>query len=86
MNILDELGVDQDDFSWQELAVCQYLPDETKPLQIFFEDYLADENTRRIVDAMCETCPVRSACLDEGITNGEWGVYGGEYLEAGERK
>jgi hypothetical protein len=32
---------------------------------------------------MCLSCPVRKECLQAGVENNEWGVWGGVFLTAG---
>ena len=86
MTILEELNLDADTFRWEDLATCQYLPDETEPLKLFFENYLASDNARAVVNEMCATCPVKDACLDAGMESKSTGVFGGHYLENGEIK
>lgn len=86
MSILDELNVDIETFTWADLATCQYLPDEVEPRRFFFEDFLASEEVRNIVTEMCDTCPVREACLEYGVSHKSQGVWGGVYLEDGRAK
>jgi hypothetical protein len=49
----------------------------------FFEKYEDDTEHRRKVDAMCASCPVRKQCFAVGVSQKEWGVWGGVYLESG---
>lgn len=72
------LGVDLDDLEWQDLAVCQGVKTNK-----FYDDYESDVQTAYMVDQMCLSCPVMSACLSHGMDNSEWGVWGGIYLTSG---
>ena len=50
---------------------------------IFFDTYEEDEKLRPVVDKICLECPVLTTCFAVGISNKEWGVWGGVYLENG---
>lgn len=76
MSLLDELGIDPDDFTWQKLSTCQGA--ETN---LFFDKYEEDEVVREQIDAMCSVCPVRRECLISGLQEKEFGVWGGVYLD-----
>lgn len=87
MDILDQIGIDQEDFVWQDLALCQgivgkRLPngDADDPL---FENYESSVDAAKAVDEMCSRCPVRRQCLIAGIEGKEQGVWGGSYLVNG---
>lgn len=64
--------------AWKEHASCLNLD-----RNIFFEKYEENEPLRRAVDDLCKACPVRQACLGDGVSRQEWGVWGGVYLEKG---
>jgi len=112
MSILDDLGIDSDDFHWKDLASCRNAvqiivnnehgevmrteapgndirlkPGETKKLfDPMFDGYESDSPpypVRYAVDEMCRNCPVRQECLEEGLTNDGFGVWGGLYLSWG---
>ena len=68
----------QHDDKWRDNARC--LGFDTN---IFFDKYEEDEALRLAVDKMCSECPVRRMCLATGVSNKEWGVWGGVYLENG---
>lgn len=53
------------------------------PTNMFYEDYEADDNVARMVDEVCLSCPVMKQCLQRGMENNEWGVWGGIYLISG---
>ncbi|MEX1178864.1 MAG: WhiB family transcriptional regulator [Nitriliruptor sp.] len=55
---------------WRADAACRELD-----IEIFFA---VDEASQREAIAVCETCPVRSSCLEHAIANREhYGVWGG---------
>lgn len=78
MSILDELGLDPDDFDWEDLAACQNMP-----LNYFYERYEEDTVHARNADALCFSCPVQRECLKTGVENKEWGLWGGVFLNNG---
>jgi hypothetical protein len=78
-NILNELGVDEDDLDWYHLAACRGLD-----TNLFYDKYEADPNIAKSIDEACLTCPVSKMCYDFGVTNKEQGVWGGVYLNTGE--
>lgn len=79
---LKSLGVDDEDFYWQKLALCN---DDEQQIEVslFFEQYEESESVARMVDEMCLSCPVMAICLKEGHDNAEWGVWGGIYMVRG---
>ena len=64
---------------WKEDAAC--LDYDTN---IFFEKYEDDIELRSSIDSLCRQCPVRQTCFAVGISQKEWGVWGGIYIEKGE--
>ena len=54
-------------------------------VDIFFEKYEDDIGLRASIDRMCAGCPVAKECLRWGISHEEWGIWGGIYLEAGQK-
>ena len=77
-NILNELGVDKQEFEWFDLAVCRGMD-----TNLFFEKYETDVNIAKNIDEACLSCPVAKMCYESGIENNEYGVWGGVYLNAG---
>ena len=77
-NILNDLGVDSDDFEWWHLAACNGM--ETN---LFYDKYESDFNIAKNIDEMCLSCPVIQECLIAGYQNNEYGVWGGIYLNSG---
>lgn len=63
---------------WKDDAAC--LDYDTN---IFFEKYEDDETLRVAIDNLCSTCTVRKECFAIGVSQKEWGVWGGLYLEGG---
>lgn len=77
-NILNDLGVDKQEFEWFDLAVCRGMD-----TNLFFEKYETDVNIAKNIDEACLSCPVAKMCYESGIENNEYGVWGGVYLNAG---
>jgi hypothetical protein len=77
-NILNDLGVDPDDFDWFHLAICRGMD-----TNLFYDKYEADTNTAKSIDEACLTCPVSKMCYESGVENNEYGIWGGIYLNAG---
>ena len=77
-NILNDLGLDQDDFDWYHLSACRGM--DTK---LFYEKYETDINVAKSIDEACMSCPVSKFCYQSGIENDEYGVWGGVYLNSG---
>lgn len=50
---------------------------------LFFEKYEENNDVKEYVDNLCSMCPAQRKCLAYGISNQEWGVWGGIYLEQG---
>lgn len=76
--ILDILGVDKEDIEWTDLAACKNITTD-----FFFDDYENDPILAKNIDQMCMACPVSKYCLEAGVENSEYGVWGGIYLSLG---
>lgn len=63
---------------WKEKGSC--LDYDTN---IFFDKYEDQEELRPAVDKLCSECPVNKMCFAVGVSQKEWGVWGGIYLENG---
>jgi hypothetical protein len=50
---------------------------------LFFDKYEEEVNVAEAVDLLCSKCPAQRKCLAYGISNQEWGVWGGVYIEQG---
>lgn len=63
---------------WKDNASCfQY------DTNLFFDKYEEDESLRPAIDNLCSGCPVRKTCFAVGVSQKEWGVWGGIYMENG---
>ena len=77
-SILDNLGVDKDDFQWFHLALCNGMD-----TNLFFDSYEADVNIAKSIDQACMSCPVIAICYKYGTESDNYGVWGGVYLSSG---
>lgn len=50
---------------------------------LFFEQYEDVPEIRPAIDKLCKSCPIAKTCFAYAISNKEWGVWGGIYLEGG---
>lgn len=81
MSLLDDLGLDPDTVTWQDLASCKGL--DKIDINLFYDVYENDDVMARQLDQMCLNCPVLKACYTAGRQNKEEGVWGGVYLSNG---
>lgn len=78
-----------EELEWYHLALCQHMndpiPDKEPHTYIdkFAEGYEDDPVLAKNMDSICLACPVRNACLREGIENKEYGLWGGVFLNNG---
>ena len=77
-DILNDLGIHEDELSWQDLALCNGMD-----VNLFFDKYESDINIARSIDEACIACPVRKMCVEYGMDNDSYGVWGGIYLNSG---
>lgn len=63
---------------WKDLAACKDYDHN-----LFFDKYEEDLNLRPAIDKICSDCPIRKTCFAVGVSQKEWGVWGGIYLESG---
>lgn len=68
----------QDKHSWKNKAKCL-----NYDVNLFFDKYEEDEKLRPAIEKICSECPVARTCFAVGISQKEWGVWGGVYLENG---
>lgn len=68
-----------DKHKWKDESLC--LDYDTN---LFFEKYEDDELLRPAIDKLCFECPINQKCFSVGISNKEWGVWGGVYIENGQ--
>jgi signal transduction histidine kinase len=64
---------------WKDDALC--LEYDTN---LFFEKYEDDALLRPAIDKLCSECPVSKMCFAVGVSQKEWGIWGGVYLENGQ--
>jgi hypothetical protein len=67
-----------DKHSWKNEAACKGIETE-----LFFDRYEEDEEIRPKIESLCAGCPVARQCFAVGVSQKEWGVWGGIYLENG---
>lgn len=79
-DVLSELGLDLEELQWQDLALCRT---SSMPTAEFYDAYENSSSVAKSVDEACLSCPVLAQCLQRGVDNGEWGVWGGIYLVSG---
>lgn len=77
-SILNNLGIDRDDFEWYHLALCDGMDNN-----LFYDKYEVDINVAKNIDEMCLSCPVIKMCYEVGVDRSEIGVWGGVYLSLG---
>lgn len=70
--------LEDDTLQWYHLAVCQGMD-----TNLFYEDYESDPVLAETMDGICLSCPVRALCLRQGMEEGEYGLWGGIYLNGG---
>jgi signal transduction histidine kinase len=64
--------------NWKEQASCK-----DYDWNLFFDKYEEDVLLRGAIDKLCSECPVAKQCFAVGVSQKEWGVWGGVYLENG---
>jgi hypothetical protein len=65
--------------AWKQSAVCA-----DYDTNLFFEKYEDDTLLRPAIDKLCSECPVRKECFAVGVSQKEWGIWGGIYIENGQ--
>lgn len=78
-NILDELGFEEDNINWWDIAACKGID-----TNLFYDTYENDINIAKNIDEACLSCPVLKICYQTGLENNEYGVWGGVYLNSGQ--
>ena len=63
---------------WKDNAACLGID-----TNIFFDKYEEDESLRPAIDKLCSMCPVSKMCFAVGVSQKEWGIWGGVYLDTG---
>jgi hypothetical protein len=64
--------------NFKDKAICKDMD-----FNLFFDRYEEDHNVAKKIDLLCVRCPVQRDCLAHGVSNAEWGVWGGVYLQDG---
>lgn len=67
-----------DRHKWKESGSCV-----SYDTNLFFDKYEEEENLRPAIEKVCGGCPVQRQCFAVGVSQKEWGVWGGIYLESG---
>jgi hypothetical protein len=65
-------------YKFDEKALCLNMD-----TNLFFDQYEENSEVSKKVDLLCISCPAQRQCLAYGVSNSEWGVWGGVYLEGG---
>jgi hypothetical protein len=63
---------------WKDRADCVDFD-----TNLFFDKYEEDLSLRPAIDQLCSDCPLARHCFAVGVSQKEWGVWGGIYLENG---
>lgn len=64
--------------AWKDNASCKNLD-----VNLFFDTYEERPEVRPAIDSICAECPVAKQCFAVGISQKEWGIWGGVYIENG---
>lgn len=67
-----------DKHSWKDEAACNGYD-----TNLFFDKYEEEIALRPAIEKLCSECPLMKTCFAVGISQKEWGVWGGIYLERG---
>lgn len=78
-NILNDLGLEENDFKWFDMAICRGMD-----TNLFYDKYESDPIIASSIDEACLSCPVSKDCFESGTMNNDHGVWGGVYLNSGE--
>ena len=68
-NILNDLGIDESNVNWFDLALCLGMD-----TNLFFDKYESDISIAKNIDEACLSCPVRKICYDIGVENKDYGL------------
>jgi hypothetical protein len=64
--------------NWKNNAKCLGMDNN-----FFFDLYEEDKMLAASIDKLCQNCPANTECFAVGVSNKEWGVWGGVYLKDG---
>ncbi len=68
----------RDRHSWKNDGACV-----NYDVNLFFDKYEENEQLRPAIDKICAECPVARICFAVGVSQKEYGVWGGVFLEKG---
>ena len=63
---------------WKDSGSCR-----DYDTNLFFDKYEENENLRPAIDKLCSECPMAKMCFAVAVSQKEWGVWGGIYVENG---
>lgn len=63
---------------WKDAASCK-----DYDVNLFFDTYEEDLTLRPAIDSLCSRCPIARKCFAVGVSQKEYGIWGGVYLENG---
>lgn len=78
MNLFEAMGIDSENFTWEELASCRNME-----VNWFYDDYENDPVIAVNAEKLCYNCPVIRACAEKGMDDKEEGLWGGIYWSNG---
>lgn len=64
--------------AWKDNASCR-----DYDVNLFFDTYEEEVEIRSSIDKLCSECPLAKHCFAVGISQKEYGIWGGVYLENG---
>jgi hypothetical protein len=67
-----------DSQDWKEEGDCRDFD-----TNLFFDKYEDNVELRPAIDNLCGGCPMARMCFAVGVSQKEWGVWGGIYIENG---
>lgn len=87
MNVVQEFHLDRDNFTWQDLSMCEginpFNPNIKDRADIFFEESESNLNVEAATKSICDYCPVKEMCKRDAIETKAHGVRGGELFAGG---
>lgn len=63
---------------WKDEGLCR-----DYDTNLFFDKYEEDIDLRPAIDNLCSQCPMARQCFAVAVSQKEWGVWGGIYVENG---
>lgn len=63
---------------WKDSGLCR-----DYDTNLFFDTYEENVELRPAIDNLCAECPMMRQCFAVGVSQKEWGVWGGIYVENG---